>query len=1082
MFGTLIKTIPRKFYLYKVINFCKPYISGLKILFSITLVVITSKAAAQTDYRYTTYSRENGLVTSTVTSIAKDSMGFLWLMSENGLTRFDGYDFKVFRPDVKGESGLLSPLTDALFIDESKRMFFKTRNSISRYFPETKTFKKIINYKNSDYFISWINGAPNSWFCVKRNLVYIEPQTDKLAYFNFPANFSINNEAYTLYIDNHIFISDGISMYKFNIATKQFARVDFQFTNGATHKNGNRPILFFTNSQNIPVFITPESCFKYNNSSNIFTEYFRHNVNATSGYNPISKLVMQNRYAIFLRRGGKLDVIDTDNESTKVIWLQKNAKLDTLVSSGAFAGKGNCLWVTAISSGVFKINYTTGETEHYLSGKTPGFPINTCNYIIDDGEVVFYSMPGTGFVKGERNAKLFQPFSPVQINNNNVSFLKENVRKIFELDDETFLVLTLEGVYTFNHQKKTFDDLRSPVDGKPVLKYGAFSDAVRDKKGNLYITSWGGAGIYVLNYKQKKMTLINLVRDSITNETYSIRCAYLDSLGYLWMGTGQNSIIRINTNNFSFATASSTSVEYINSITQKEAALIFNIVFDINTNSNSQLFFCTQNGLFKYDYKTQKFSNFIKDYNSVLYSMDVRALVFDNDNLWVGTNGAGLHLLNKNGMDIKSYHVADGLPDEIIYSIEKDLKGLLWMGTNKGLTRFNPSTKAVKSFTLRDGVQNYEFNTNSSLSTKSGLMVFGGIGGFNCFYPDLIAQEQGTQKVIITEVKVGMNESIISNKPLQLKYDENNLSFQFSSLNFYRNEETQYAYMLDGLDKDWVFSGNRRFTNYINIPSGSYSFKVRASNHAGQWDANYAVVTFSIDAAWYNELWFRVLLIAFAAGVVYLIFVIRLNQKLRVQEIRNNIARDLHDEVGSNLSSIALFTAVAKEKTASGKDGVEPLLKKIGDYTQISQESMNDIVWMINSINDNFENIIIRLRAIASEMCEAKNISMHFNVPEKINEVKLDMNKRKNFYLIFKEATNNIVKYSECQNIWITVKHAHNDIILEIKDDGKGFDTSVKYAGNGLINIHKRAELLKGKIDINSMPGAGTSFTLSFKA
>lgn len=1050
----------------------------------IWLIVLFSqyKAAAQNDYRYTTYSRENGLVTSTVTAIAKDSMGFLWLMSENGLTRFDGYEFKVFRSDPKGEKGLLSPLTDALFIDESKRMFFKTRNSISRYFPSTQSFKKIIAYRNSDYFMSWVGGGANSWFCVKRNLVHIEPHTDKLTYYPFPENFCENNEAFTLLDSNHIFISDGLTMYKFIIASKQFVKVELAFLNNLPAETVNRPILFFKNSENLPVLVTPKTTFKYNPASTKFEELYRHNPNAINTYNPISKLVKEKRYAIFLRKGGKLEVIDTEKKSVKTILLHTQSRLDTLLSSGAYPGNGNYIWATAVSSGVYKVDYATGEVVHYISKKTQGFPINTCSHIVDLGDVAFFSMPGTGFVKGERSAKLFQPFSPIKINNNNVSFLKDNVRKIFELNNETLLVETLEGIYTFNHHKKTFDDLHGPVDGKPVLKYGAFSDAVYDKHGNLWITSWGGAGVYVLNYQQKKMALVSPVRDSISRETYSIRCAYVDSVGYLWMGTAQNAILRINTNNFSFASPSSTNIEYLNSNSLKDPSLVFNIVFDINTNSNSQLFFCTQNGLLRYDYQSQKFSNFVKDHKSPLYNLDIRALVFDNEKIWVGTNGAGLHLLDKNGYNINSYHVADGLPDEIIYSIEKDLKGFLWMGTNKGLTRFDPRTKTGKSFTLRDGVQNYEFNTNSSLSTKGGLMVFGGIGGFNCFYPDQITGEPGTQKVIITEIKVGMNEREIADKPLQLKYDENNLSFQFSSLNFYRNEETQYAYMLEGLDKAWVFSGNRRFTNYINIPSGTYTFKVRASNHSGQWDANYAVVPFFIDTPWYNAWWFRVLLVAFAIGVVYLIFVIRLNQKLRVQEIRNNIARDLHDEVGSNLSSIALFTAVAKEKMIAGKEGVEPLLKKIGDYTQISQESMNDIVWMINSINDNFENIIIRLRAIASEMCEAKNISMHLIVSSSINEVKLDMNKRKNFYLIFKEATNNIVKYSECKNIWISIRYESGNIVLEIKDDGKGFDTSVKYAGNGLVNIHKRAEFLKGKIEVKSVPGTGTSFNLLFKA
>jgi len=187
----------------------------------------------------------------------------------------------------------------------------------------------------------------------------------------------------------------------------------------------------------------------------------------------------------------------------------------------------------------------------------------------------------------------------------------------------------------------------------------------------------------------------------------------------------------------------------------------------------------------------------------------------------------------------------------------------------------------------------------------------------------------------------------------------------------------------------------------------------------------------------------------------------------------------LHDEIGSNLSNISIFSNVAQQK-AKAHDNDTSLLQQISEYTQVSMEAMSDIVWMINARNDRFENIIVRMRSLAAEIFEATNCTLHIHFDEKLNHIKLNMEERKNFYLIYKEAINNIAKYAECQDVWITIYLSHNNITFEIKDNGKGFDLQRAVNGNGIYNMKKRAEMLRGKLTVASNIGEGTSINLSF--
>ncbi|HZG01928.1 MAG TPA: ATP-binding protein, partial [Chitinophagales bacterium] len=271
---------------------------------------------------------------------------------------------------------------------------------------------------------------------------------------------------------------------------------------------------------------------------------------------------------------------------------------------------------------------------------------------------------------------------------------------------------------------------------------------------------------------------------------------------------------------------------------------------------------------------------------------------------------------------------------------------------------------------------------------------------------------------------------------------------------------------------------NHNTATFTNLDPGTYTFRVQGSNSDGIWNESGASLQLTVLPPWYMTWWFRTGLVLLIAGGVYGVYRYRLEQALKLQLVRNRIAQDLHDEIGSNLSTINIFSEVAKVKSPQGE--VHDMLGKINQYTQTSMGAMSDIVWMINARNDRFENIIVHMRELAVELFEATDTNLHLDFDPKLNDVKLGMEARKNFYLVFKEAVNNTLKYAQASNVWIAMSLQRKTITLAIKDDGVGFDANESSTGNGLVNMKNRAAALNGKLKIESQPGSGASVELCF--
>jgi len=231
-------------------------------------------------------------------------------------------------------------------------------------------------------------------------------------------------------------------------------------------------------------------------------------------------------------------------------------------------------------------------------------------------------------------------------------------------------------------------------------------------------------------------------------------------------------------------------------------------------------------------------------------------------------------------------------------------------------------------------------------------------------------------------------------------------------------------------------------------------------------------------------------------GGIYLFYQYRLRQALKIQAIRNHIAADLHDEIGSTLSSISLASSLIQQKIKSNEPEVNVLLNNINHNSENIMESMSDIVWAVNVKNDRFDSVVNRIRAFAFEILEPQNIQIHFDIQPQVNLLELNMQQRKNVYLIVKEAINNVAKFSNCKNFWLNIDYLNRRLSISIKDDGKGFEYSQNveginlhkadediiknFSGNGLYNMQKRAEDLNGKFSISSTPNKGTLIEFDF--
>ena len=314
---------------------------------------------------------------------------------------------------------------------------------------------------------------------------------------------------------------------------------------------------------------------------------------------------------------------------------------------------------------------------------------------------------------------------------------------------------------------------------------------------------------------------------------------------------------------------------------------------------------------------------------------------------------------------------------------------------------------------------------------------------------------------------------------VKLRPSQNAFSVDFVALNYRKQDDNQYAYYLEGFEEDWNYIGSKHVAYYTNLNPGEYTLHMKAGDAFGNWNEDTLQMKIEVLPTFFQTVWFKIVISLFITGILYAFYRYRINQLLHLQQVRNRISADLHDELGSTLSGISIMGSLAK-KGLSGQQATGTLVDRIMEDVRQISGSLDDIVWNISPKNDSLSSLIARMTRYASELFEAKQIVFKFDIPERLGDIKLSMEQRRNIYLIFKEAVNNLAKYSKCSNALVSIRLEKKSICLIVKDDGVGFDPKAPTDRNGLRNLKDRAQNLKGWIDIQSEFGRGTSIILEF--
>jgi signal transduction histidine kinase/streptogramin lyase len=469
-----------------------------------------------------------------------------------------------------------------------------------------------------------------------------------------------------------------------------------------------------------------------------------------------------------------------------------------------------------------------------------------------------------------------------------------------------------------------------------------------------------------------------------------------------------------------------------------------------------------------------------------LNSRTVTAIHEGEDALWFGTYSGGLNRFADSCFT--HFTVDDGLPGNLINGIAEDAGGGLWVSTNRGIARLDPSSGEVRSYDRSDGLQGDEFNLGAILRLPGGAILMGGVQGFNVLRPDSIPGSLIPPPVVLTRFSVHNVEYPLSGpveelSSMSLSHDENSFAFEFVALDHTNPEKNRYAYMLEGLEREWTEAGSRRYARYTNLDPGEYRFRVRAANSDGVWNNTGHAVQIVIHPPFWRTWWFTTILGAAALFLVWVVYTSRVRSKVQktlemerirteeAERVRAETARDFHDEMGHRLTRITMLSETARLQLESGIS--QPLLRKnletIGENARSLYQGTRDFLWALDPHHDTLYEVALRLKDFGEELFDGTDVSFETRgIEPELERVRLTMDLRRNLQLIFKEVLHNVLKHAGCRSAVLSAKIEGDAYMILVSDDGRGFDARRETSGSGLRSIRGRAARIRGELEITT--------------
>jgi ligand-binding sensor domain-containing protein/two-component sensor histidine kinase len=472
-------------------------------------------------------------------------------------------------------------------------------------------------------------------------------------------------------------------------------------------------------------------------------------------------------------------------------------------------------------------------------------------------------------------------------------------------------------------------------------------------------------------------------------------------------------------------------------------------------------------GLYQIDEQGKVINHFSKASNPAISNDHILSLYQEGDSvLWMGTFGGGLNQLHIQQHRIKIFTQDDGLANDNVTAILADQDRNIWASTYFGLSCFLQREGVFRNYYEEDGLTNNEFNYASSFKDRNGELWFGGMNGVQSFKPkDIISQQVNPPLVLTGFLKYNRSNDSLDvqvrsggyNELVTISPFDSYVQFEWTLPNYLKPEQSKYYVWLEGLEDDWSYIGHQPVIRYHKLPAGKYTLHIKGSDSKGNWSSGELMIPIKVNQIFFKTWWFIATVILMLGVLVYSFVHYRLQRLLEMERMRTRIAGDLHDEVGSMLSGLAMQAEIME--LDQEKSNVVRL-HRISEISRMTLSKMRDVVWSIDSRRDQVKDLVDRMRENAEEMLTPKDIIFHFEFGELPLEKKLQVDVRQHLFLFYKEAINNIAKHSNGSHVTIRFGQFAEHFELSIHDNGTSSATNQPSSGFGLQNLEMRAKKL----------------------
>ncbi len=987
------------------------------------------------------YSVNHGLSNPSINSVYQTRDGFLWIATKDGLNRFDGREFRVFKKTGDSGKSLSENYVMTLQEDDEGRLWVGTwGGGLYRMDAETGEFYPADLAGTGDEYIQFLLNAGDGFLWAgtrDSGLLKIDPASGKGVFFTSGMKRDLPGACLNITGlvkgpgNSLLLASLGGGIYQFDQATGRFkplnSGLENRFVNDVSVAGPNR----FWVSTELGLYLLD---FKNETSRKVIFTHPQSKILNTTSIRQVLQDRSGNLWIGTISWQGLFKTRPEIPDQAGVICLEYELSDPRSLSSNQirwlFEDRHQNLWI-GTEDGLNKLP----KVKPFLQYRTRSGKTGTLNGRVVSGiqetesGFLWVGYRGSGFDRVNRQTGKTTHFSgngsPGQ------SLSNEDVTTLLADSEGKLLIGTIGGgVNELTPETGKIRHWIPPDYSGNVNNSRWIQKMVETRSGQLLVGT--NDALWVLDRKTGRFTLCRDyfgIRETGLPAVYSVNELFVDSRDRIWVGTWQD-------------------------------------------------------GLFCVDPSLKKITRYPPGNESAdrLSSGKISAIRESvSGGIWVGTHSGGLNFLNPATGKITRYSTQNGLPNDVVFSVLENRQDDVWISTLNGLVRLTPSTGKTRVYTENDGLVSTQFNWHGGYKTRDGRFCFGGINGFVLFHPDSISVNRLPPAVALTSFKVfdqeaSLPRSLPATRKITLKYFQNFFSVDFIALDMAPKEKHDYRYQLDGIDPGWVDPGNRTTAFYTDIRPGVYRFSVVAANADKFWSPP-KTLEIEILAAWYSSWWFNSLLALTVGLILFSIYRFRLNQLMKVERIRMDIATDLHDEIGSNLSSISLDSQVLLQNSDLAGEN-RRILTDISRTAKETIDSMRDIIWFINPGHEQGNDLILKMKTTAAAQLTGINWTFETDPGPGLDHLSLDV--RKNCYLILKEALTNAARHSGAATVTIRVQPAADGLTLTIRDDGSGFDPGKPVDGNGIGNMKLRAGKIGATLDIFSTRGTGTELRLTY--